>query len=432
MENVEKKRKPLGLPAKILIGTVLGLLLGWFTGEALSDIRVIGDVFIRLVQMSIPLLILGAVTEAIGSIDRKSVGKIGGKSIAFFIVTAVVAGIVSIIIAFIIRPGGGLHFDAGGADVVVPEIARGISDIVLGFFGTNIIASLSSGTIIHIIVFAVFFGLALGEYTSRTGNRTLLDNISSFNKILMGMIRFIMNFAPIAVFCIMVWVGGNVGFEVVGALVMYLLGLVLVLVVYQTIFFVSVSAYVGVSPLKTFKKCSKAMLIACTTTSSAMALPTAMDDSVKKLGASQRIANIVNPLGISLNADGQMMFTTFGIILMFNILGLDIPFGTLVHIIVIGTLATFGVIAVPGGALVVLMALLPEFGIPVEAVMIIAGVDWFRGMITTPANISGDMLAAFAIAKSENEFYKEVFDEEMTSEEAEQKYAATAGKVVTA
>ena len=432
METAEKKRQPLGLPAKVLIGAALGLVLGRITGGAISDIRVIGDVFIRLVQMSIPLLILGAVTEAIGSIDRKSVGKIGGKSIAFFIVTAVVAGVVSMVIALIIRPGQGLYFDAGGADIVAPEIARGVSDVVLSFFGTNVIASLASGTIIHIIVFAIFFGLALGEYTSRTGNRMVLDGVSSFNKILMGMIRFIMNFAPVAVFCIMVWVGGDVGVEVVGALAMYLLGLVLVLVIYQAIFFTSVSAYVGVSPIKTFQKCSKAMLIACTTTSSAMALPTAMEDSVKKLGARQRIANIVNPLGISLNADGQMMFTTFGIILMFNILGIDIPFGTLVYIIIIGTLATFGVIAVPGGALVVLMALLPEFGIPVEAVMIIAGVDWFRGMITTPANISGDMLAAIAIAKSENEFYREVFDGELTTEEAEEKYAATAGKTVNA
>jgi len=156
-----------------------------------------------------------------------------------------------------------------------------------------------------------------------------------------------------------------------------------------------------------------------------------MEDSVKKLGVNRAVANIVNPLGITLNADGQMMFTTFGIILMFNILGLDLPLGTLINIIVIGTLATFGVIAVPGGALVVLMALLPEFGIPVEAVMIIAGVDWFRGMITTPANISGDMLAAIAIAKSEKEFYREVFDGELTADEAEEKYAATGGKTVT-
>ena len=131
MKRSENKRQSLGLPAKILICTALGLILGIVTGGAISEVRVVGDVFIRLIQMSIPLLILGAVIEAIGNIDRKTVGKIGGKSIAFFVVTTIVAGVVSIIIAFILRPGQGLYFDADVVELVAPEIARGVSDVVL-------------------------------------------------------------------------------------------------------------------------------------------------------------------------------------------------------------------------------------------------------------------------------------------------------------
>jgi len=427
----EQGKKKLSLTTKIMIGTALGLALGSVFGERISDIRVIGDIFIRLIQMVVPVLILGSVIEAIGKIDRKQVGRIGIKTIGFFMMTTSVAAISSVVVNFfIINPGRGLDFpELANYAVEIPE-TQTITDVILGFFGNNIINSMAQGTIVQIIVFAILFGLSLGEYTSRTGDQGVLNAVNKFNQLIMGFVKMVMNLAPVAVFSLMAWVAADVGLDVIVPLLMYLGGLAAVLLTYYLVFYTAVGTYIGVSPIKLFQKTSKALIIASTTTSSAMALPTAMEDTREKLGVSRKIGDIVNPLGINLNADGQVMFTTAASIMLLNVMGVDIQLGQLINIVVICTLATFGVLAVPGGALVVLAGLLPQFGIPSEAIAIIAGVDWFRGMITTPANISGDMLAAVTIAKSEGQFYKEVFDGELTTAEAEEKYAATGGKVV--
>lgn len=424
-------KKKLSLTTKIMIGTLGGLALGAMTGGVLDNFRVLGDVWMRLIQMVVPVLILGSVIEAIGKLERKDVGKVGGKTILFFCSTTFVAATASVLVnRFIVNPGRGLDFpELANYAIEIPE-GQGFRDIVLSFFGNNIINSMAEGTIIHIIVFAIIFGLALSGYIDKTGDRRIMEGVHNFNKIIMGMVTFVMGAAPIGVFGFMVWIGGSTGLDVVVPLLTYLLGLLIVLVIYQAIFFSAVSGYCGVSPLKTLKHCSQALIIASTTTSSAMALPQAMKDTNQKLGVSKRISDVVNPIGINLNADGQVMFTTTASILLLNVMGIETTFQQLLNIIVICTLATFGVLAVPGGALVVLAGLLPQFGIPAEAVAIIAGVDWFRGMITTPANISGDMLAGMVIAKSENEFYKEVFNGELTAAEAAEKYAATDGKVV--
>ena len=417
----------LSLTTKIMIAAVLGLALGAVTGGSLNDVRVLGDVWMRLIQMVVPVLILGSVTEAIGRIDRRSVGKIGGKTILFFCATTLTAAILSVVVnRFLITPGRGLYFP-GLAEyaVEIPE-GQGFRDIVLSFFGTNIVGSMAAGTIVHVIVFAIVLGLAISAYVHTTGNESVLEGIHRANQVVMGMIKLVMRTAPLGVFGFMVWVAGDTGLDVITPLLTYLVSILAVVVVYQAILFTAVSAYCKVNPLRTVKHCMQALLIASTTTSSAMALPQAMKDAHEKLGVSKRIANIVNPLGINLNADGQVLFTTAATILLANVLGMELTFSHMVTIIVITTLATFGVLAVPGGALVVLAGLLPQFGIPAEAVAIIAGVDWFRGMITTPANITGDMLAGMVVARSEGEFHRDVFEGRITAAEAERRHAAPA------
>ncbi|MCL2857449.1 MAG: dicarboxylate/amino acid:cation symporter [Oscillospiraceae bacterium] len=430
-----KKFSNLSLTTQIVIGTVLGLIIGTIVGPAIADIRIVGDIFLRLIQMAVPLLIMGAVIEAIGKIELRSLGKIGIKLAVWFTATSALAGTLALSISLLINPGRGIPYGA----LAVAEVPAAMVDmpqqtmtqVILGFFGTNIVGSLAAGTLIHIIVFSLFFGTALSMYTSATGNTMLIDGISSFNKVLLGMLKNIMKLAPVGIFTLMCWVAGHLGLAIVLPLLRYLLTLCLILAAYYAISFTGVSLYVGVSPIKTFRKLSGSIIMATTTTSSAVTLPTLIDEVVNKLGASRKISNTVNPLGITLNADGQAMFTAAGLVMMSQLFGMDLSIGTLVQMVVLGTLATFGIIAVPGGALVALAALMPQFGIPIEGIAIIAGVDWFRGMITTPANITGDGLVAMAIAKDENEFYKEVYDGVLTAEEAAEKYAATGGKVVT-
>ena len=158
-------------------------------------------------------------------------------------------------------------------------------------------------------------------------------------------------------------------------------------------------------------------IIAFTTTSSAMSLPIQMSDTVTKLGVSKRISELVNPLGMVINSTGQALFLSVASIMLFQFFNIEITAARLIQTVVLSTLACMGTPAVPGGALVVLAGLMPSLGIPIEGLALIAGVDWFRGAITTVPNVAGDALVALIVAKGEDEFSRDVFDGKVVIED---------------
>lgn len=159
-------------------------------------------------------------------------------------------------------------------------------------------------------------------------------------------------------------------------------------------------------------------VVAATATSSAISLPTKMNDSVNKLGVSERISGLVNPLGMVLNSTGQAMFLSLAAVLIAQFFHIDMPLPQMIQVVMLATLACMGTLAVPGGALAILAGLMPSLGLPLEGIAIIAGVDWFRGMITTIPNVDGDALVSLILAKDEGEFNRDVFDGKITAEQA--------------
>ena len=280
--NPFAKKPKVSLTNQILIATVLGLVLGHFIGPAIAPIKVVGDIFLRLIQMSVPIIILGAVTEAVGSINPKDLGKLGFKIALWFLIPTLIAAALRLAIGYIIQPGVGLP--AMQLEQTVQPYTQSITTIITNFFPTNIIDSMAKGSMIQVIVFAMMLGVAI---------------------IMVVMILF-------------------------------------------------TAAYVQVNPLKLAAKLANMTVVAATTTSSAISLPTKMNDSVNKLGVSERISGLVNPLGMVLNSTGQAMFLSLAAVLIAQFFHIDMLLPQMIQVVMLATLACMGTLAVPGGALVIL------------------------------------------------------------------------------
>ena len=413
--------KKISLTNQILLASAIGLIVGAIVGPVIAPIKVIGDVFLRLIQMGVPVIIFGAVAEAVGNINPKDLGRMGLKIFAWFLIPTLLAAALGLGLGYLVKPGMGLP-EMQLNDSIQP-VEQTLTDIILNFVPTNIVDSMAKGSMIQVIVYALFFGASTSLYTAETGDGRIIDILKVLNKIVLGVVKIVMKIAPLGVFCLMAWVSGSLGLQVVIPLAKYLVTIIVAVALIMVVCILFTAAYCQVNPVKLTSKLMDMTLVAFVTTSSAISLPTKMADSVNKLGVSKRINGMVNPLGMVLNSTGQAVFLSIAAVTIAQFFNIDMPVSQMIQIVVLATLACMGTLAVPGGALVILAGLLPSLGLPLEGLAIIAGVDWFRGMFTTIPNVDGDALVSMIIAKDEGEFYREVFDGTMTAEEAEAAHA---------
>ncbi len=395
---------------QILIALILGITAGLLIGPAVAPVKVIGDVFLRLIQMSVVVLVGGSVIESLGSLEAKEIGKLGGKTFLLFLVNTVVAAAFGILAAMLVNPGVGINMALPQSFAKVPS--QTITEIILGFFPTNIMGSLSEGNMVQTIVFAIPFGIAISTIRAKNHEERVLPFIQDLNRVLVNVLKMVMKLAPIGIFSLMAWVTGTNGISVVKPLAKFLLTLGTTSLIYLMLIITLTAAYVKVSPIVLWKKMMTMTIMAFTTTSSAVTLPVKMDDSVNKLGVSPRISNLVNPLGMILNSNGLSMYLAIASLTLIQFYGIEATYGEIVKIVIISTLACLGTVVVPGGGLVALTIIVPVIGLPVESIALLAGIDWFSGMFRTVLNVDGDALAALAIAGSEKEIDYSILKQE--------------------
>jgi Na+/H+-dicarboxylate symporter len=214
----------------------------------------------------------------------------------------------------------------------------------------------------------------------------------------------------------------TLGWAVFTLMFKYLGGLALACALFMVFHIGITAAWCKVNPFKLAGKLVNMTLVAATTTSSAVTLPTEMQDAEEKLGISKRIVNLVSPLGMALNSTGQAIYIAIAAMLFYQFFGMDWDMAKLIQVIAVAVLGCLGSMAVPGGGLVVFISMMPYLGLPLEGVALIAGVDWFRGAISTIPNVVSDVLVAMCIAKDEGEIDYDVFD-------GKKKISATAGTI---
>lgn len=394
---------------QIFLAMMLGIVAGLVLPELMVELKFIGDIFLRLIQMGIILLVMGSVIEAIGSLHRKEIGNLGLKALFGFALTTISAAVVGIVIANVIQPGAGIVYNEE-LTTSIKTTDKTIAQIITDFFPSNIISSIGSGSTIQVIVFAILAGLASSIISESNSSNTFLNNIKSLNEILLQVIKLVMKIAPLGIFCLLGWVIGYYGIQVILPLFKFLLAFAIGMTLILAVFIFITATVVKVSPLKLSKKLLRMGVMAFTTTSSAITLPTKMADAEERIGVSKRVSRLINPLGMSLNSDGLAIYLALSCLTIAQFFNIEMSIQQQFIVVIMSTLATLGTVTVPGGGLVALAIVLPTVGLPIEGVALLAGIDWFSGMFRTVLNVIDDVLVALLVAHSENEFDREIFE----------------------
>lgn len=393
---------------QIMIAVLLGAAAGLLFGEKIKEIRLLGDIFLRLIQMSVVVLIMGAVIEAVGNLKPQELGKLGAGILFWFSLSTVLAAAVGIGLGWLLKPGTGLPIKiSGGAG----EAANSsVSEIILEFFPENIISSMAKAEMIQVIVFAVLFGIALGIVREGQGGSRIMDLVREFNAVILKMVHIIMKAAPFGISALMAYTTGTAGASILLPLAKFLGAFALGAFVHLAVCIAFTAAYCRTNVWKLTKKLSKMTLVAFTTTSSAVSLPVKMKDSEEKLGVSKRVSGLVNPLGMTLNSNGLSMFLALACLTISQIYGIQLDLHMLVKVVALSSLACLGTVVVPGGGIMALTIIVPGLGLPIESIALLSGIDWFSGMFRTVLNVDIDALAAMLIAKRAGELDREILN----------------------
>ena len=412
MEN--KKRFSISLTTQILIATAGGIVFGALVGEWASNLKFIGDIFIRLIQMSVVLLVMSAVASAVGGGDGQDVGKMGFHTFKWIIIFTVISAGLGVALSMLLQPGIGAEI-ASAADVANSSVETGsIQDTILGFVPTNIINSMAEGSMVPCIVFSLFFGVAMGAYAKESGNRNIIEWVQGINGVITNIIKIVMNVAPIGIFCLLANVAGTTGFKVIIPMLKFLLVLLIGDAIQFLLFGPFTAAVTKVNLFKMPKKFAKMSMMAVTTTSGAICLPTKMEDEVTKFGISRKVADFTGPITMSMNSCGAAQCYVAAIFFMAQSTGIQMTPYQMGMAILLSCLMCLGTISVPGGSVIVYTFLATSLGLPLESIAVLIGIDWFAGMFRTLMNVDVDVMIGLLVASKLGELDRDVYDEKKT------------------
>lgn len=410
----KKKGLKISLTTQILVATVAGIVFGSIVGPWAANLKFIGDIFIRLIQMSVVLLVMSAVAAAVGGGDGKDVGKMSFHTFKWIIFFTLIAAALGMGLSMLIKPGIGIEIASQEAINETEAVSASLQDTILNFVPTNIISSMADGSMVPCIVFSLMFGVAMSMYTKQTGNKNIVDWVKGINAVVTNIIKLVMNVAPIGIFCLLANVAGATGFKVIIPMLKFL-GLLLIGDAIQFLLFTPLTAALcKVNLFKMPKKYAKMSMMAITTTSGAICLPTKMEDEVTKFGVSRKVADFTGPITMSMNSCGAAQCYVAAIFFMAQATGINMSPYQMGMAILLSCLMCMGTISVPGGSLVVYTFLASSLGLPLESIAVLIGIDWFAGMFRTLMNVDVDVMVGMLVASKLGELDRDVFDEKKT------------------
>ena len=429
-EKMVKEKKKLGLSTKIFIalltGAVAGVLIHYFMPDSSfkNDILmngilyVLGNGFIRLMQMLVvPLVFCSLVCGSMAIGDTKTLGKVGIKTIIFYILTTALAISLALGVASLINPGVGMDITVTEGTTTSATASINFAETLLNIIPKNIFESLATGDMLPVIVFALFVGIMLAKLGNKAS--TVANFFSQFNDVMMEMTMAIMKAAPIGVFCLIAKTFAGIGFDAFVPMLKYMISVILALAlqcfgVYQILLFI----FTRLNPFKFIKKFFPVMAFAFSTSTSNATIPMSVDTLSKKIGVSKRISSFTIPLGATINMDGTSIMQGVAVIFIAQAYGMTLTPSAILTVIATATIASIGTAGVPSVGLVTLSMVLSSVGLPTEGIALIMGIDRILDMLRTAVNITGDAVCTTIIAKLEGAFNKEIFDKDFKEETA--------------
>ncbi|MFV0440087.1 MAG: dicarboxylate/amino acid:cation symporter [Lachnospirales bacterium] len=417
------KRTKLSFTTLTLIGLLLGTITGVLIHSFLADgfikdtllingvFYVIGNGFIALMKMLVmPLIFASIITGTIAIGDTRRLGRIGGKTIAFYLSTTAFAIVIAIGVANFFDPGVGLDMSSLAVSEYTVSERVPFTEVILDMIPSNIFASLTNGDVIPVIVFAVLIGISITTL-DQDRESVVAKFFVEFNDVMMSLTSLVMKAAPIGVFCLVAKTFATLGFEAIFSLLLYMVSVLVglgvhLVVVYMGIFFI----FTKKSPIQFFKKFSSVMMFAFSVSSSNATIPINIETLEENIGVSRKISSFTIPLGATINMDGTAIMQGVAVVFTAQAFGVQLTAYDYLLVIATATLASIGTAGVPGVGLVMLSMVLTAVGLPVEAIGIIMGVDRILDMTRTSINVAGDAICTTIIAKQEGEWNEEVFD----------------------
>ncbi len=389
---------------KISAGFLLGIGVGLLFGPGAQILSPFGDVFLNLLKMAVVPLILFTVTVSINNANPKELGRIGGKIFPYYMITTALAVLLGIFIAKLISPGAGLSLPEN-ISIDVPE-APSLADVLLQIIPSNIFEAFANGDILSIVFIAVILGFAISfmrhaeDTQIKDWGNLLLKLGEAGSEVTFRILNGILQYAPIGVLGITASTIGNQGFDTLSALAKYVGASYFGVAIQMLVLFPLILLLFKVPLLHFFKNTREAIMTAFVTASSLGTLPVTLK-CAKKAGISDRVASFTLPVGATVNMNGSAIHFGVGVVFAADIVGYDLSIGAMIGIILTGTLAAVGTAGVPGAGLIGMSIVFTQAGLPIEIVGLTAGVNVITDMVFTMCNVTGDIVGAAAVDKSE-------------------------------
>ena len=407
---------------QVLIGMGLGVVVGILLGPGLGIVdnrasllignwlALPGQLFLTAIQfVVVPLVVASVIRGIAGGERQEGFGRMSAMTLMFFVATTAIAALIGLAVAYLIKPGllidGGLvtaalpdsTAQAGALAIDIP-VLEDIPGLLLSLFPDDPVSTFVSGNMLQIVIVSAIFGVALTRL-KRADSTSILELLASIQAVSMVIVRFVLKFAPIAVFGLMASITARIGFQALLGTAAYLLTVLLGLLVLLVIY-VAAAVLTGWKPWAFLTKCRDAMLLAFSTSSSAAVMPLTMTTAEKGLGVRTSVTRFVVPLGATINMAGTALYQGVATVFLAQVFGIEIGLAGAALVVVLATGSSIGSPGTPGVGIVILATILSSVGIPAAGIAIILGVDRLLDMSRTAVNVLGDLVACVVIDKA--------------------------------
>jgi Na+/H+-dicarboxylate symporter len=398
----------------ILIAMVLGIAVGYAMHHGMElqsrkdvaeNLKLLTDIFLRLVKMIIAPLVFSTLVVGIAKLgDMKTVGRVGGRALLWFMSASLVSLLLGMLLVNVLKPGVGLQLEASGdvADVIGKTQSFTLKDFISHLFPKSIVEAMATNEVLQIVVFSLFFGVAcasIGDYA-----KPVVKLLESVSHVILKMVGYVMNFAPLGVFGAITAVIAIHGLGVLSTYAVYIgqfyLGLLILWIILLGVGFL----FLGLRMKELMRRIIQPVTIAFSTTSSEAVMPKLMEE-LERFGCKDKVVSFVLPLGYSFNLDGSMMYMTFASLFIAQVYDVPLAHDLPMQLTMLLTLmlTSKGIAGVPRASLVVVAATLGMFGVPIEGIALILPIDHFCDMGRSATNVVGNAIATSVVSKWEGE-----------------------------
>ena len=399
--------------AYLIVGAmVLGVLVGWGCNQfldadgaksAASGLSLITDIFLRLIKMIIAPLVFTTLVAGIAHMeDAAAVGRIGAKTLGWFIGASAVSLVLGLLMVHLLQPGHGLHLVEAAVSTkpAATTEAFTLKGFITHLVPTSIFDAMAKNEILQIVVFSLFVGTAVAALDDKAPQ--VLHLVEQCAQIMLKVTGFVMKLAPLAIFAALASTIATQGLAMLGTYAKFVLGFYGAMATLWALLFVAAFVVLGKRAIPLFGVIREPALLAFSTASSEAAYPRILD-SLPKVGVRRRIVSFVLPLGYSFNLDGSMLYCTFATMFIMQAHGVHLTIQQQIFMLLLLMVTSKGIAGVPRASLVVIMATLTYFGLPEAWIALVLGVDHLLDMGRSATNVVGNSVAAAVVAKWEGE-----------------------------